>query len=443
VVFLHACACGRSRRLRKDPFDYESANVSFFQFPNCEDLLPSLAMPSGDGGNSLGGSAWSLVHLGNAQYYQPMVGLTQIGFCTKQNFLSPCKFVVVYHKESTPNSLQTKEDAGPGTEDVATDTDLLASKRKVLLPRPQTAALESKAAVYPQQSLYSKVAEKGAITEMRGLSKAPSVVSDRWAISTTFFKASYGGDAAFPPLPQKNERLLAVTPAKSAKQTSGKERKTLSVSQPMQGEHHLPAKPDTLNVTSEKHPENVNIMQNGRENADKESTDSDAVAVGGIGSTKTEEFCAYVGFEHECPHGHRFLLSVDHLQSLGPSYTQLPSNVQHSVRESSDVLPKQTKQGRRACPSKEHSTASGGQDASAGFYGESLDTSTPVEQKAAEGLTFMSVSEGSSDGHTLLGLNLPIYMNCPYCRDSDSKQDGVVFAGCVSQLQRIFLVCKT
>ncbi|CAK9234243.1 unnamed protein product [Sphagnum troendelagicum] len=52
----------------------------------------------------------------------------------------------------------------------------------------------------------------------------------------------------------------------------------------------------------------------------------------------------------------------------------------------------------------------------------------------------MNVSEGSSDGHTLLGLNLPIYMNCPYCRDSDSKQDGVVFAGCVSQLQWIFLV---
>ncbi|CAM6074851.1 unnamed protein product [Sphagnum tenellum] len=66
--------------------------------------------------------------------------------------------------------------------------------------------------------------------------------------------------------------------------------------------------------------------------------------------------------------------------------------------------------------------------------------SKQVEQKATKGLTFMSVSEGSSDGHTLLGLNLPIYMNCPYCRDSDSKQDGVVFAGCVSQLQWIFLV---
>jgi len=150
-----------------------------------------------------------------------------------------------------------------------------------------------------------------------------------------------------------------------------------------------------------------------------------------------------VGLEHEYPHGHWFLLSFDHLQSLGQSYAQLPSNVQHSVRGNYDVLPKQTKQDHWAGPSKEHSTASAGQDASAGFYGKTFDMSKQVEQKATKGLTFMRVSEDSSDGHTLLGLNLPIYMNCPYCRDSDSKQDGVVFAGCVSQLQRIFLVCKT
>ncbi|CAK9880639.1 unnamed protein product [Sphagnum jensenii] len=78
-----------------------------------------------------------------------------------------------------------------------------------------------------------------------------------------------------------------------------------------------------------------------------------------------------------------------------------------------------------AGPSKEQSTASAGQDASAGFYGKAFDMSKQIEQKATKGLTFISVSEGSSDGHTLLGLNLPIYMNCPYCRDSDSKQDGV------------------
>ncbi len=68
-----------------------------------------------------------------------------------------------------------------------------------------------------------------------------------------------------------------------------------------------------------------------------------------------------MGLEHEYPHGHWFLLSFDHLQSLGQSYTQLPSNVQHSVRGSYDVLPKQTKQDRWASPSKEHSTASAGQ----------------------------------------------------------------------------------
>ncbi len=86
------------------------------------------------------------------------------------------------------------------------------------------------------------------------------------------------------------------------------------------------------------------------------------------------------------------------------------------------MLQKQTKQDRWAGPSKEHSTASAGQDASAGFYGETFDMSKQVEQKATKGLTFMSVSEGSSDEHILRGLNLPIYMNCPHCRDSDSKQ---------------------
>jgi hypothetical protein len=145
-----------------------------------------------------------------------------------------------------------------------------------------------------------------------------------------------------------------------------------------------------------------------------------------------------VGLEHEYPHGHWFLLSFDHLQSLGQSYTQLPSNVQHSVEEVMMCCQSRLKKDRWAGPSKEAS-----QDASAGFYGKTFDMSKQVEKKAKKGLTFMSVSEGSSDGHTLLGLNHPIYMNCPCCRDSHSKQDGVVFAGCVSQLQRIFLVCKT
>ncbi|CAM6048711.1 unnamed protein product [Sphagnum compactum] len=122
VVFLHTCACGWWRRRLKYPFDYENASVSFFQFPNCKGLLPLLAMPSCNGEDSLGGSAWSLIHLGNAEYYQTLVGLTQSGFFTKWSFLSPCNFVVVYLKEFTPGFLHTKEDAKPGIKVAATET---------------------------------------------------------------------------------------------------------------------------------------------------------------------------------------------------------------------------------------------------------------------------------------------------------------------------------
>ncbi|KAK1289015.1 hypothetical protein QJS10_CPB18g01795 [Acorus calamus] len=37
--------------------------------------------------------------------------------------------------------------------------------------------------------------------------------------------------------------------------------------------------------------------------------------------TSSEQFIAYVGFEHECPYGHRFLLSASHLKDLGLPYS--------------------------------------------------------------------------------------------------------------------------
>jgi hypothetical protein len=151
-VFLHTSACGWWKRLLKYPLDYENASVSFFQFPNWKGLLPLLSMPSCNGEDSLGGSAWSLIHLGNAEYSQPLVGVTQSGFFTKWSFLSPCNFVVVYLKESTPDFFHTKEDAKPGIKVAATETEALASKPKLLLPRPPMGALESK-----QKDIHSRV----------------------------------------------------------------------------------------------------------------------------------------------------------------------------------------------------------------------------------------------------------------------------------------------
>ncbi len=180
VMFLHTCACGWWRRLLKYPFDCENASGSFFQFPNCKGLLPLLAMSSCNGEDSLGGSAWSLIHLGNAEYSQPLVGLTQSGFFTKWSFLSPCNFVVVYLKEFTPDFLHTKEDAKPGIKVAATETEALASKPKLLLPRPPMGALESK-----QKDIHSRVYI--AKLERR-------IQSQRWErVKSPFHSVLYGG----------------------------------------------------------------------------------------------------------------------------------------------------------------------------------------------------------------------------------------------------------
>ncbi|MCD9646416.1 hypothetical protein HAX54_036226 [Datura stramonium] len=45
-VFLHACACGRSRLLRPDPFDFETANVTFNRSIDC-DVSSTIQLPQG------------------------------------------------------------------------------------------------------------------------------------------------------------------------------------------------------------------------------------------------------------------------------------------------------------------------------------------------------------------------------------------------------------
>ncbi|KAI3738658.1 hypothetical protein L2E82_28723 [Cichorium intybus] len=80
-VFLHACACGRSRKLRLDPFDFETANVSFSCYPECDKLLPTLILPQGNNTEGpIQSKSWSLTRIGGSRYYQPSKGLLQSGF---------------------------------------------------------------------------------------------------------------------------------------------------------------------------------------------------------------------------------------------------------------------------------------------------------------------------------------------------------------------------
>ena len=59
----------------------------------------------------------------------------------------------------------------------------------------------------------------------------------------------------------------------------------------------------------------------------------------------------------------------------------------------------------------------------------------------AAGFQSVNLDDGGT-AFSLLNRSLPIYMNCPHCRESRKKKDtmNVKFASTISQLQRIFLV---
>ncbi|KAI3511846.1 hypothetical protein L1887_19006 [Cichorium endivia] len=88
-VFLHACACGRSRKLRLDPFDFETANVSFSCYPECNNTEGPFQSKS-----------VSLTIIGGSRYYQPSKGLLQSGFSNTEKFLLKWKFFLEKHKDS-------------------------------------------------------------------------------------------------------------------------------------------------------------------------------------------------------------------------------------------------------------------------------------------------------------------------------------------------------
>ncbi|XP_023513371.1 uncharacterized protein LOC111777873 isoform X3 [Cucurbita pepo subsp. pepo] len=90
-VFRHACGCGRSRRLRTDPFDFESANVTFNRFAGCDNFLAVVQLPGVSIRGHIQLSSWTLIRVGGAKYYEASKGLLQSGFYPTQRFLSKWK----------------------------------------------------------------------------------------------------------------------------------------------------------------------------------------------------------------------------------------------------------------------------------------------------------------------------------------------------------------
>ncbi|XP_024545138.1 protein SMG8 isoform X1 [Selaginella moellendorffii] len=347
-VFLSACACGRSRRLREDPFDFDSANVSFFRFPNCEDLLPSVVLPHHSKASE--GSAWSILRLGNAKYYQPSAGLLQAGFCADQNYLSHYDMSLHYKSAAEPEKTLEGSKISKSSSDQGT-----VSKKH-------------------SEDLKFKPAEKQKNADV---------------------KLDYNEESAFPPLPQKNgPKPTKQTPKKAP--VKAMESKTNKSEQPKE------------------------MVENGGSPLKTIAADA-----GGARATKeATDVGLYIGFEHECPHGHRFFLSVEHLQKLSPPYSQ-QAGVEKKARRNK-------LRGNRAAHLDRTVPARTSDRLQDGVSGSLIEFNAAMEN--------LSVAEAGGDGRVLLNSDLPIYMECPHCKANSNKESDLNYAGTVSRLQRIFLV---
>ena len=76
----HACACGRSRQKREDPFDEMDANYTFYQMSCCQKCISFKLLD-----NKLCG--FELLSLGGSESYHKDKGIDQNGFLKKHSFL--------------------------------------------------------------------------------------------------------------------------------------------------------------------------------------------------------------------------------------------------------------------------------------------------------------------------------------------------------------------
>lgn len=455
-VFLHACACGRSRRLRSDPFDFESANITFFNFPNCEDLLPSFVIPFSEDGNPVGSSAWSLVRLGGTKYYDPSAGLLQSGFCTYENFL--CAWTILFVLQDTVQNVSTKDQQ----KDIVPPSSIIQDSRVQNVNNAEDQRKMSSASV---DSIPSETRTVGKGQQRKIVEKIPGddlksnsgrgfpVIEMKKAFAEVVAKSNSTADSAFPPLQQKRQPPASLE--KVVKQRSGKERKDQVVH--LNGE--LSSTVLNSETTTEQSLQNPEIVSQ-RENQ--------AVLLIGCNTISTtvnnvqrpqrsirmKRVVVYVGFEHECSHGHRFLLSLDHIEKLGGSYSDSMSCVGSKKTPNQPALTiKKGKQGhkRLQLPDVQNIVETRAKPANGTRELIFNQNNQPISQfpklsnmemKCEGDLQHAIHNEGEGPGFSLLNMDLPIYMNCPHCKTSarSKKKHNLKFASTVSQLQRIFLV---
>lgn len=412
-MFLHACACGRSRKLLSDPFDFETANLNFSCYPECDKLLPTLNLPNNNAEGLIQSSSWSLIRIGGSRYYQPSKGLLQSGFSSTEKFLLKWKFYVEKHKEfpSLPSSLlhdYSKKGSSNDSLVEASDVKVKKTGDEVKIHSNVNNFDENKsnsARVLPGFTMkkpFSEVVAGSAATN----SGFPPLESQKKAVFTsenvTIVKMHDISDS------QESKKVENISSVHETVDGNGNGNPFLQMS-------------SSGNFTK----------MNGREHS-------------------LNQVVVYIGFEHECPCGHRFILTPEHLKGLGSIYamdeeSHLPFSVENSERNS-----KTGKHGGHGKVNRHSNRTLNTAGSKVRNPGKSKEQNGHTKsdhlkeiEKSLQSAILVDDDNNDNGVFPLLNRNLPLYLNCPHCHlNNKNKNDppNVQFAGTISQLQRIFLV---
>ncbi|MED6108199.1 hypothetical protein PIB30_021336 [Stylosanthes scabra] len=460
--FLHACACGRTRQLRPDPFDFESADAICFS--DCDKLLPAVKLPEVKAAGPIQSSAWSLLRIGGARYYEPSKGLIQSGFCATQKFL--LNWTIYLEKQKRPNGLAEstgKQDfviQPPKVEHIAD-----AKKTGVKQPYPavQNGAEDHKTSLEIIKPDDKKISFGRGIPIHKMRKPFSEVVA-----------GSVAADSGFPPLQQKKWPISVSE--KGTKQSNPCNQSAERVN--AASDHQLSQKSQDISFTQGLVDSNGNNSNKGGDPFLRIGSNVVPVHMNGgerNQSHSLKNVTVYVGFEHECPRGHRFLLNADHLTELGSLYSFSEESNRSSMDPTGRNQAYHAKVSKNASWGKVHQRSN---EMHGAFRNKERVVAKSSEMIAngdltSDGLIYTSIPpkehnlasmaelgkapnhakefgrdlqainmDGDDLAYSMLNRNLPIYMICPHCRSSRNKKDTskVKFASGISQLKRIIMV---
>ncbi|KAL8501309.1 hypothetical protein ACS0TY_020742 [Phlomoides rotata] len=458
-VYLHACACGRSRRLRPDPFDFETANV-VYNFAECDKLLPSVKLPEGIMKGPIQSSSWSLIRVGGARYYDPSKGLLQSGFFATQRFLLPW---TIEKLNDTNHSLLNDSQQVSLEKNIRVETVVDADSHTSHVVQLGTDGTQNGLGL--QKSLSSENDSK-IVSVGRGLFNV--------TMRKPFSEVVAGPAAAnsgFPPLLSRKQPLQdaeKVVELHNVQQRGLVKLGEIVYAQDFQKVEHIASADNAMNNGS-----SGNGNKYGNAFPHFGCNTVPLIMDGGeqIKAANSAKFATiYVGFEHECPRGHRFILTLDHLTDLGSSYSEAEETFVPLLLEKSDKRQDHAKLGKVGGNGRTRRQSNGVNMGGGSGKAKNLNKS---KEKVANGnlssyKSMQSTRQGkyqnvrtevtdfveeldsdlksTADYHggafPLLNRSLPIYMNCPHCRESRTKNStsNVKYASTTSQLQRIFVV---